>query len=83
VAARARSDFAALAVLAEACRTRRTTPQRLAAALAQRSRVPRRGWLSAALADLAAGTASVLERRHLTAVERAVGVEWWWIRRTG
>ena len=74
VAARARSEFAAFEVLAQACRDRRTTPQRLADALTQRSRVSRRAWLSAVLADLTAGTTSVLERGYVTAVEQAHGL---------
>ncbi len=74
VAGRAGSDFAAFTVLAEACRTRRTTPRRLADALAGRARLPRRAWLAAVLADLAAGTASVLEYRYASAVERAHGL---------
>jgi hypothetical protein len=74
VAGRAGTDFAAFAVLAEACRTRRTTPQRLARELAGRARIPRRAWLAAVLADLATGTASVLEQRYATAVERAHGL---------
>ena len=50
VVSRACSDFAAVAVLAEACRTRRTTPQRLVATLAERVRSRRRTWLNAVLA---------------------------------
>jgi hypothetical protein len=60
VAASARSEFAAVAVLSEACRTRRTTPQRLAMALRERHRTACREWLSAVLTDIASGTASVL-----------------------
>jgi hypothetical protein len=71
VAAAAPSEFAAFGVLAEACRTRRTTPQRLADTLANRPRLHRRAWLADVLADLAAGTASVLERQYLRTVERA------------
>jgi hypothetical protein len=71
VAARARSDYDALSVLAEACRGRRTTPQRLTTTLAQRPRVRRRAWLSAVLTDLAAGTTSVLEHGYRTRIEQA------------
>ncbi len=71
VACGARSEFAALGVLADACRSRRTTPQRLAATLAERSRSGRRRWLNAVLADLATGTTSVLEHGFRTAVQRA------------
>jgi hypothetical protein len=74
LAATASSEFAVVAVLAEACRSRRTTPQRLVAALRERHRTARRAWLYAVLADLAAGTASVLEHRYLTRVERAHGL---------
>jgi len=74
VAARACSDFAALGVLAEACRTRRTTPRRLAETMAQRRWLPRRVWLCATLTDLATGTSSVLEHGYRTAVERAHGL---------
>lgn len=71
VADRADSEFAAFEVLAEACRSRRTTPCRLAETLAGRARLHRRAWLSAVLADLADGSVSVLEQRYQRAVERA------------
>ena len=74
VAATATTDFAAFEVLADVCRSRRTTPNRLAAALAQRSRIHRRGWLSAVLTDLAAGSTSVLEHGYFRRVERAHGL---------
>lgn len=74
VAADAPTDFAALEALAEVCRTRRTTASRLAATLAQRSRIARRGWLSAVLTDLAAGSTSVLEHGYLHRVERRHGL---------
>ena len=51
VASRAGSEFAVVGVLADACRTRRTTPQRLATILAGRARSPRRRWLNAVLTD--------------------------------
>ncbi len=71
VAADAESEFAAFGVLAEVCRMRRTTPERLAAALAQRGRMRHRAWLAAVLADLTAGTTSVLEQRYARDIERA------------
>jgi hypothetical protein len=74
VAARAGSDFAALGVLADACRTRRTTPQRLVDTLDRRPRVHRRAWLTAVLADLTDGTTSVLEHGYRTSVQRAHGL---------
>lgn len=74
VASRADSDFAAFAVLADGCRTRRTTAARLAAALAARPRVHRRAWLAGVLANLAAGSTSVLEHGYVTRVQRAHGL---------
>ena len=71
VASRAGSEFAVVGVLADACRTRRTTPQRLATILAGRARSPRRRWLNAVLTALASGTNSVLEHGFRTAVLRA------------
>jgi hypothetical protein len=52
-------------------RSRCTTTDRLAAALAARHRFPGRRWLSAVLADVSAGAASVLEHGYLVRVERA------------
>ena len=74
VASPAGSDFAAFAVLAEGCRTRRTTASRLAVTLAARPRVRRRAWLSGVLADLTAGSTSVLEHGYVTRVQRAHGL---------
>jgi hypothetical protein len=74
VAAEARSDFAAFEVIAEACRSRRTTPQRLARAAAARSRLRGRRTLLAILDDLASGASSVLERGYLLQVERRHGL---------
>lgn len=59
---------------AAAVRSRSTTAERLAAALAARARFPRRRWLARVLADVAAGTASVLEHGYLHKVERAHGL---------
>lgn len=56
---------------AGAVRSRCTTTDRLAAALAARHRFPGRRWLSAVLADVSAGAASVLEHGYLVRVERA------------
>ena len=74
VAADARSDFVALGELSRVIQSRRTTATRLAAALAARRRIPRRDWLRSVLADVAAGTCSVLEHGYLHRVERAHGL---------
>jgi hypothetical protein len=74
VAAEAPTELTAFEVLAEACRSRRTTPQRLVAAVDARSRLPRRRTLLAILDDLATGSCSVLERGYLQHVERRHGL---------
>lgn len=74
VAADAPTERAAVAVLADACRSRRTTPARLAAQLAALPNLRHRRVLHAILDDVAAGTHSVLERMYLTRVERAHGL---------
>src|SRR5690606_14421858 len=70
----ARDDMAAIAVLADAVQARRTTPQRVRAALHGRTRVARRAFLGAVLDDIATGTGSVLEHGYLTRVERPHGL---------
>lgn len=74
VAAEARDDAGAAAVLADLVQSRRTTARRLLTALAGRSRIARRGVLAAVLSDIAEGTCSVLEHDFLTLVERAHGL---------
>lgn len=74
VAAGARDDFAAFAVMATAIGSRQTTAHRLRSALAGRSRIARRTFLSVALDDLVAGACSVIERAYLRDVERAHGL---------
>ena len=74
VALSAGSDTAALAVLARACQTRRTTAVRMLDALAARERSPRRQWLEGVLGDLRDGACSVLEWGYLNRVERAHGL---------
>ena len=74
VATEAPTDFKAFEVLAEACRSRRTTPQRLSAAAASRARLPGRRALIAILDDLSSGACSVLERGYLLRVERQHGL---------
>jgi len=69
-AAAAPTDHAAVAVLADAVNARRTTAARLLAVLNDRARIPRRAWLAGILADVEAGTCSVLEHGYLTLVER-------------
>ncbi|MBV9206017.1 MAG: hypothetical protein JO037_11570 [Actinobacteria bacterium] len=53
---------------------RRTTPQLLGKALAERKKMRWRAWISAALADAADGVHSPLERRYVHGVERAHGL---------
>lgn len=74
VAAAARDDLAAVARLADAVGSRRTTAERLLARLAERPRIGRRRWIEAVLADVAAGTCSVLERGYQTEVVRPHGL---------
>jgi hypothetical protein len=74
LAAEARDDLAAVAVLADAVQSRRTTPARLHEALAGRSRIARRRFLGDVLTDIGSGTCSVLEHGYLTLVERPHGL---------
>jgi hypothetical protein len=74
VASDAPTDFAAFEVLAAVCRSRHSTPRRLAMAANDRGRLRRRSWLLAVLDDLAAGACSVLERGYLRQVERGHGL---------
>ena len=73
VAARAATDTGALDELARAVQGRRTTADRLRLVLAEKSRVARRDWLDAVLADVAAGACSVLEHGYLR-LERRHGL---------
>ncbi|GAA5156587.1 hypothetical protein GCM10023340_44860 [Nocardioides marinquilinus] len=68
LAAAARSDLDAVAVLADACGSRRTTATRLLNRLGSRERVGRRAWLTSVLADVAHGTCSELEHGYRTRV---------------
>ena len=70
VAAAAATDLTAIAVLADACQSRRTTAARLLSALEDRPRIFRRPLLDGALRDVAEGTCSVLEHGYLHLVER-------------
>ncbi|QIK74377.1 type IV toxin-antitoxin system AbiEi family antitoxin domain-containing protein [Nocardioides piscis] len=74
VAAEAPDDFAAIAALAAAVQSRRTRADRLTTALAGRSRIARRDFMAGVLADIAAGTCSVLEQGYLDLVERPHGL---------
>lgn len=74
VASDARDERAAVAVLAQACQSRRTTPERLLAALEQRPRQRRRRLLLSILRDVESGAHSVLEQMYLRGVERAHGL---------
>ena len=73
-ASSAPTDEGALALLADLCQQGWTTPARLAAAIADRTRLRRRAFLMSVLDDVAAGSYSVLERRYLVQVERAHGL---------
>jgi hypothetical protein len=74
VASTAHDDLAAVAVLADAVQSRRTTAARMERALGRRSRIPRRGFLEDVLVDVGQGTCSVLEHGYLTRVERPHGL---------
>ena len=73
-AADATSDLRSVAILADACGSRRTTALRLLAVAEARARLPRRTWLTGILTDVASGTCSVLEHGYLTRVERPHGL---------
>ncbi|WP_206065014.1 hypothetical protein [Nocardioides sp. JQ2195] len=70
VAAEAADEASAVAVLADACQTRRTTAERLRGALAAIPRQRHRRLLLSILEDVACGAFSVMERLYLTGVER-------------
>ena len=64
----------AVAVIADACRSRRTTAGRLLEALDRRPRMRHRKMVRRILADAASGVHSVLEWMYLTRVERPHGL---------
>ena len=68
------SDLRSVAVLADACGSRRTTALRLLEVAEARTRLSRRAWLVGILNDVATGTCSVLEHGYLTRVERPHGL---------
>ena len=74
VASRSSRDSDAVAVLANACQSRRTTAARLLRALDSRRRISRRRWLRAILVDVSDGACSVLEQAYIARVERAHGL---------
>jgi hypothetical protein len=74
VASEAKSEADAIATLADACQSRRTTAARLARALRSRPKLKRRRFLLAVLEDVASGVYSLLEHRYLTRVERPHGL---------
>ena len=74
VAAGSRDEMRAIAVLADAVQSRRTTAGRILAALRARARISRRELLDAVLRDIAEGTCSALEHAYLTRVERPHGL---------
>ena len=65
---------AALELVSEACRSRRTTPLRLQEQLLTRRTQADRPWLLGVLSDAAEGVQSVLESSYLRRVERAHGL---------
>jgi hypothetical protein len=71
VASGARSEDAAVALLADAVREGRTTSARLLTTLEGWPRLPRRRLLTEVLDDVGVGAESALERRYLRQVERA------------
>lgn len=74
VAARATTEMAVIATLADPVQARLTTAERLLAALERRTRIRHRTLLRDILLDVAQGTCSVLEHRFLTRVERPHGL---------
>ena len=74
VASRQQSEDGAVGVLADACQSRHTTPDRLLDALRKRPKLRRRQLLLSVLEDVTSGAYSVLERRYLLRVERPHGL---------
>lgn len=74
VAAEARTDLDAIAVLADVVQARRTTATRLLRALERRTRIGRRRLLTAVLEDISVGACSALEHAYLVRVERRHGL---------
>jgi hypothetical protein len=74
VAAQASDEITAIATLADAVQSRRTTARRLLAVVAARRRIARRALLTAVLGDVASGVCSALEHGYLDRVERRHGL---------
>jgi hypothetical protein len=74
LAAAAERDIDAVAFLADAVGARMTTGPRLTEALTATTRIARRAFLEAVVADVTAGTCSTLERGYLDLVERPHGL---------
>ena len=74
VAGAARSEDAAVAVLADGCQSRLTTADRLCRQLERMPRLTHRRLVAEVLDDVATGAFSALERRYLVRVERAHGL---------
>ena len=70
IAASARTEMEAIAILADAVNSRITAAPQLRTALSERARMPRRALVQAVLTDIENGTCSILEHRYLTHVER-------------
>ena len=76
VAAAAPDDYSAIAIIAAAVQSRRTTADRLIQTLGARSRIARRAFLQSVLDDVTAGACSALEHAYLVRVERPHGLPW-------
>ncbi len=74
VAGQALDEAAVVSVLADAVQSRRTTPARLAEALAEHPTLRRRAFVTSVLADVAEGACSALEVGYLRGVESAHGL---------
>lgn len=74
VVAEATSTTAVIACLADVVGARRTTADRLLAALESRPRMAKREFVAGVLRDVRDGTCSVLEHGYLTRIERAHGL---------
>lgn len=73
IAHRARDELDVVRALTDEVNARRTTPERLRQALRARARMRRRAFVEAVIADLEAGTCSVLEHGYLDLVARPHG----------
>lgn len=74
IAEAASSEFRVIACLSDAVQARRTTVDRLLAAMSRRPRMRRRALVEGVLADVRDGTCSVLEHGYVLRVERAHGL---------